>query len=84
MSEIVSTTLEDRFTLVLREADNVYGTWRRLEDQTGVSAARWRKAYTAQQRPTPDMVQAICRLKPEFAFAQRRSFQVPRGDAHML
>lgn len=68
MSKIVSTTLEDRVTLVLREAGEVYGMWRRLEEQTGIAAARWRKAYTAQQRPTPDMVQAICRLRPQFAF----------------
>jgi hypothetical protein len=68
MSEIVSTTLEDRVTLVLREAGEVYGMWQRLEEKTGIAAARWRKAYTFQQRPTPDMVQAICRLRPELAF----------------
>jgi hypothetical protein len=39
-----------------------------MEELTGVAAARWRKAYTYQQRPTPDMIQALCRLKPEYAF----------------
>ncbi len=68
MSTVVSTTLEDRVILVLREAGEVYGMWQRLEDLTGVTAARWRKVYTAQQRPTPDMVQAICRLRPQYAF----------------
>lgn len=64
----VSTTIEDRFVLVLRETGEPYGVWQRLEELTGVVAARWRKAYTYQQRPTPDMIQALCRLKPEYAF----------------
>lgn len=68
MSKFVSTTLEDRVTLVLREAGEVYGMWKRLEEETGIAAARWRKVYTAQQRPTPDMIEAISRHRPEFAF----------------
>ena len=64
----MSTTIEDRFVLVLRETREPYGIWQRLEELTGVAAARWRKAYTYQQRPTPDMIQALCRLKPEYAF----------------
>lgn len=68
MSTVVSTTLEDRVILVLREAGEVYGMWQRLEELTGVTAARWRKAYASLQRPTPDMVQAICRLRPQYAF----------------
>lgn len=64
----MSTTIEDRFVLVLRETGEPYGVWQRLEELTGVAAARWRKAYTYQQRPTPDMIQALCRLKPEYAF----------------
>src|SRR5215217_9421432 len=64
----MSTTIEDRFVLVLRETGEPYGIWPRMEELTGVAAARWRKAYTYQQRPTPDMIQALCRLKPEYAF----------------
>lgn len=66
----VSTTIEDRVIFVLREMrTNVgYGCWQGLADQTGVVAQRWCKAFTAQQRPTPDMLQALCRLKPEYAF----------------
>ena len=64
----MSTTIEDRFVLVLRETGEPYGIWQRMEELTGIAAARWRKAYTYQQRPTPDMIQALCRLKPEYAF----------------
>lgn len=64
----MSTTIEDRFVLVLRETREPYGIWQRMEELTGVAAARWRKAYTYQQRPTPDMIQALSRLKPEYAF----------------
>ncbi len=64
----MSTTIEDRVILVLRAADDGYGFWQRLEEQTGVVAQRWRKVFTSQQRPTPDILQALCRLKPEYAF----------------
>lgn len=64
----MSTTIEDRFILVLRETGEFYGLWQRLENLTGIAAQRWRKAYTRIQRPTPDMIQALCRLKPEYAF----------------
>lgn len=64
----MSTTIEDRVILVLRAAEDGYGFWKRLEEQTGISAARWRKVFTGQQRPTPDILQALCRLKPEYAF----------------
>jgi len=67
-STSAATTLEDRFILVLREAGEVYGMWARLEELTGIVSARWRKGYTSQQRPTPDMVQALCRQRPEYAF----------------
>ena len=66
----MSTTIEDRVVLVLREltTKGQYGCWQRLADQTDVVAARWRKVYTEQQRPTPDIIQALCRFAPQYAF----------------
>lgn len=64
----MSTTIEDRFILFLREDDEPHGYWQQLEEKTGISAQRWRKAYTRRQRPTPDMIEALCKQKPEYAF----------------
>lgn len=64
----MSTTIEDRFILLLREDGEPYGYWQGLESRTQIAAARWRKAYTRQQRPTTDMLEAIGRLKPQYAF----------------
>ena len=64
----MSTTIEDRLILLLREDGEPYGYWQGLESRTRIAAARWRKAYTRQQRPTTDMLAAIARLKPHYAF----------------
>lgn len=45
-----------------------HGFWERLAGLTGISAQRWRKAYVRRQRPTPDMIEALCCLFPEHAF----------------
>jgi hypothetical protein len=66
----VSTTLEDRLILTLREGAAIHGHgyWQFLEDLYLISAQRWRKVYKRRQRPTPDMVEALCRSRPDYAF----------------
>lgn len=64
----MSTTIEDRLILLLREDGEPHGYWQGLEERTGISAQRWRKAYARRQRPTPDMIEAICKIKPQYAF----------------
>ena len=66
----MSTTLEDRMILALREGAAAHGQgyWQFLQDITPISAQRWRKIYKRRQRPTPDMVEALCRNRPDYAF----------------
>lgn len=64
----MSTTIEDRLILLLREDGEAYGYWQGLETRTSISAQRWRGVYARRQRPTTDMISAICRLKPHYAF----------------
>lgn len=45
-----------------------HGFWENLERFTRISAQRWRKAYARRQRPTPDMIEALAKLFPEYAF----------------
>ncbi len=63
-------TLEDRFVLVLSRVkrDIGHGAWAFLEQETGIAAARWRKGYAAEQRPTPDMLMALGALFPQYVF----------------
>jgi hypothetical protein len=82
----VSTTLEDRVILLLREqsGDDArvsydeeepgrpllggHGFWERLAERTGVLSRRWRKVYAREQKVTSDMLQALARLFPSYAF----------------
>lgn len=85
-SGIVSTTLEDRVILLLREQSGDaarathnedelghsllggHGFWERLAERTGVLSRRWRKVYAREQKVTSDMLQALARLFPTYAF----------------
>ncbi len=64
----MSTTIEDRLILLLKEDGEHHGYWQSLEEVTGISAQRWRKAFARRQRPTTDMFAAICKLYPKYAF----------------
>lgn len=79
----MSTTIEDRVILLLRTEseenqslsvkDNFgplggHGFWGSLEKITNISAQRWRKAYARRQRPTPDMIEALAKIYPHYAF----------------
>ncbi|MDH0047838.1 hypothetical protein [Comamonas terrigena] len=64
----MSTTIEDRLILLLKEDGEHHGYWQSLEEVTGISAQRWRKAFARRQRPTTDMFAAICKLYPRYAF----------------
>lgn len=45
-----------------------HGFWESLDRYTGISAQRWRKAYARRQRPTPDMIEALAKMFPAYAF----------------
>lgn len=64
----MSTTIEDRLILLLREDGEPYGYWQGLETATGISAQRWRGVYARRQRPTTDMISTVCKMKPQYAF----------------
>lgn len=44
------------------------GYFERLTEYTGISTQRWRKVFHRRQRPTPDMIEALARLFPQYAF----------------
>lgn len=61
-------TIHDRFRAVIRRNTSETRKWSELEALTGIPATSWQKAYNAKQRPTAEMLEAISRLWPEFAF----------------
>lgn len=64
----MSTTIDDRIILVLRSDGEPYGYYSTLERLTGISAKRWRNLVGGTQKATADMIEAIAKIKPEYAF----------------
>lgn len=61
--------IEDRMILLLTERKNVgHGFWEWLADTTGIMSRRWRKLYARGQRATSDMVEAMAKVFPQYAF----------------
>jgi len=65
-----AATVEDRTRLLLEvlSVETGHGAWAALEQRTGITAQRWRKAYRDRQRPTPDMLEALANQLPQYAF----------------
>jgi hypothetical protein len=45
-----------------------HGFWERFGEYTGIGSRRWRMVYGRKQRITSDMVEALARFCPEYAF----------------
>lgn len=72
----MSTTIEDRFELLLKAKTDSYpeaeiagrGRWDRLAEMTGIAGQSWRSAFARRQKPTLAMLMALAHLWPEHAF----------------
>jgi len=78
----MSTTIEDRAILLLKDEAGLqepqedadtpkiggHGFWERLGERTGIASKRWRQVYARKQRVTSDMLEALARLFPSYAF----------------
>lgn len=64
-------TLHDRVILLVRSlTSDSRGkpSWAALERASGISQKSWIKAANKQQRPTAEMIEALCRWQPRYAF----------------
>ncbi|WP_112068108.1 hypothetical protein [Herbaspirillum rubrisubalbicans] len=59
---------EDPNTPVRGRKIGGHGFWERLGEQTGIASKRWRQVYGRQQRVTSDMLEALAKWKPKYAF----------------
>lgn len=70
----MSTEFDVRVILVVKELAEIAknqlgrGYWKKLEEVTGVKARVWSNIYDRRQRATIEVLSAICKLKPQYAF----------------
>lgn len=70
----MSTEFDARVILVVKElAENLSnqagrGYWKKLEDASGIKAKVWSNICDRRQRATVDVIAAIGKLRPEYAF----------------
>lgn len=50
--------------------DEGHGFWSLLEKQSNIASKRWRQAYSRKQRPTSDMLEALGKIKPTYAYSE--------------
>lgn len=62
------TTLTQRFNAIIDFVTTSTRRWKELEELTGISTHSWQKAYLGKQRPTAEMLEAVCQHWPDFAF----------------
>lgn len=43
-----------------------YGRNKALEEKTGIRAHKWANFFNGKQKPTLEMIEAVCKLKPEW------------------
>jgi hypothetical protein len=60
--------LRGAFGTLLPRPEPGRGYLERLTEYTRISVQRWRKVFHRRQRPTPDMIEALARLFPHYAF----------------
>ncbi|MDA7087673.1 hypothetical protein PH586_14880 [Pseudomonas sp. SA3-5] len=58
----------ERFKRVIQQNISENRRWVELAELTEIPATSWNKAFNGKQRPTAEMIQAVGRLWPEYAF----------------
>lgn len=65
---MAKNTLSGRLHLLITERTDEYRRFKSLETMTSIPSDTWKSWYHGRQRPTADMIEAICRCWPENAF----------------
>ncbi|EEG06930.1 hypothetical protein [Pseudogulbenkiania ferrooxidans] len=61
-------TLGDRIMLIIKEKTSEVRRWKELEEISGIAATTWQSFGRARQRATSEMVEAVSKQWPQFAF----------------
>lgn len=66
--ELNKLTLSDRLKIVISSKTKSSRRYVDLEDVSGIPADHWKSFWHDKQRPTADMVEAVCKNWPIYAF----------------
>lgn len=61
-------TIQERLKSVIEKTTDERGRFAELEKLTQISANSWKSFWHGRQRPTCDMIAAVCERWPKFAF----------------
>lgn len=61
-------SITERFQAIIRLNTSETRRWSEMEAFTDIPASSWQKAFNGKQRPTAEMLQAVARQWPGFAF----------------
>lgn len=67
-SDAAETTLVERFQAIIDYETSKNQRWKELEEISGISTHSWQKAYLGKQRPTSEMLEAVAKEWPQYAF----------------
>ncbi|WP_155624228.1 hypothetical protein [Burkholderia vietnamiensis] len=60
--------IDTRLRAVIEDTTGEARRFKELQDQTGIDANRWKAVWHGRQRVMPDMIEAIAKLHPQYAF----------------
>jgi hypothetical protein len=60
--------LQNRLIELIKVATLEHRRFKQLEELTGIPADRWKNFWLGRQRPTAEMIEAVCQNWPEYAF----------------
>lgn len=60
--------LQARLLEIIKASASETRRYKEMEELTGIPGDRWKALYLGRQRPTSEMIEALCQARPEFAF----------------
>ncbi len=63
----MTRTLSERLHAVVQATTEPSGRFKKLAQESGVPEASWKSWWYRRQRPTAEMIEAVCQAAPQFA-----------------
>ena len=73
-----STSLSERLRAAVRQTTEESGRFKQLSGDSGISDASWRAWWYGRQRPTAEMIEAVCQHSPHYALWITTGVDAPR------
>lgn len=73
-----TTTLTERLRAAVQADTQEVGRFRKLQELSGVPEASWKSWWYGRQRPTAEMIEAVCQHSPHYALWIATGVDAPR------